>query len=502
MSRRQPKAPFRAPRVARTGRGQSDLLLAQGTLPFLEMGSIARPQSRSERRVRFLNIGARSNIKIARERDKNSSFLLEAEGSQRLRSRLAERRKILNVVELFAGAGGMGLGFLLARRGHPAYKIVLSAEVDPIFVETLRANFRYLAEHILLEPGLVPASVSPVDLRSRSAQNDVLKAVGAAGGIDVLIGGPPCQGFSSANRNSWGGDNKFNKLLETFLHYVDVLEPRVVLLENVQGVLWTPHAGATSNGHSAAEYAALSLIRSGYLVFPKLLDAVWYGVPQYRTRFFLLALHRSLGYRYDDFGEWGPFPRPTHGPGTARRYTTVREAIGDLPPIGNGANESTLGYRAPSARALNGNEFLKQMRRWATRDVIHDHTTSRHADYVIARYRRIPPGGNWRDIARMMTNYEEIERTHSNIYRRLTWNEPSITIGNYRKSMLIHPEQHRGLSLREASRLQSFPDWFRFAGAAGAIEEGVHGQTFKQQQLANAVCPLVTAAVAKFILKL
>jgi site-specific DNA-cytosine methylase len=63
-----------------------------------------------------------------------------------------------------------------------------------------------------------------------------------------------------------------------------------------------------------------------------------------------------------------------------------------------------------------------------------------------------------------MTNYADVERTHSNIYRRLAWSEPAITIGHYRKSMIIHPSQHRGLSLREAARLQSFPDWFRFAG--------------------------------------
>jgi site-specific DNA-cytosine methylase len=98
-----------------------------------------------------------------------------------------------------------------------------------------------------------------------------------------------------------------------------------------------------------------------------------------------------------------------------------------------------------------------------------------------------------------MTNYADISRTHSNIYRRLRWSEPSITIGHYRKSMLVHPSQHRGLSLREASRLQSFPDWFRFAGA---VNEHSGGLVHKQQQLANAVCPLVTKAIAEFLLEL
>ena len=74
----------------------------------------------------------------------------------------------------------------------------------------------------------------------------------------------------------------------------------------------------------------------GVLSLSKLLDAVWYGVPQYRTRFFVFGVHRDVGYKPDDFGNWAPFPLPTHGPGAGNPYVTVREAIGDLPPIGNG----------------------------------------------------------------------------------------------------------------------------------------------------------------------
>jgi site-specific DNA-cytosine methylase len=130
---------------------------------------------------------------------------------------------------------------------------------------------------------------------------------------------------------------------------------------------------------------------------------------------------------------------------------------------------------------------------------VSDHVTSKHASYVIDRYREIPQGANWEAIAKKLTNYTSVERTHSNIYRRLKSTEPSITIGHYRKSMLIHPTQHRGLSLREASRLQSFPDWFRFAGAENGDSGGL---VHKQQQLANAVCPLVTKAIAEFLLEL
>jgi site-specific DNA-cytosine methylase len=238
---------------------------------------------------------------------------------------------------------------------------------------------------------------------------------------------------------------------------------------------------------------------SGYEVFPKLLDGVWYGAPQYRSRFFLLGLRRDSKYQREHFGQWGPFPLPTHGPGCAQSYVTVRQAIGDLPPTKNGQDSEQQVYHEPASKELQSNTFLGFMRKGASRGVIFDHITSRHADYVIDRYRRIPQGGNWQDIAETLTNYANVERTHSNIYRRLKWTEPSITIGHYRKSMLVHPRQHRGLSLREASRLQSFPDWFRFAGSTNGSEGGL---VHKQQQLANAVCPLVTKAVAEFLLSL
>ncbi len=193
----------------------------------------------------------------------------------------------------------------------------------------------------------------------------------------------------------------------------------------------------------------------------------------------------------------GALFHPPHGPLAGRSFVTVREAIGDLPPIGNGHGLDEMDYCEPATRG--GNKFLRLMRNSAPKTNILDHITSRQAEYVIERYKRIPAGGNWQDIVEMMSNYSQLERTHSNIYRRLEWDAPSITIGHYRKNMLIHPEQHRGLSLREASRLQSFPDWFRFAGTVDGQSGGL---MHKQQQLANVVCPLVSKAIAEFLLEL
>jgi DNA-cytosine methyltransferase len=339
----------------------------------------------------------------------------------------------------------------------------------------------------------VACDIAPIDLAGKKALECVAADVRDAGGVDVLIGGPPCQGFSSANRNSWSSNNPHNRLVNVFLRYVEKLSPPVFLMENVQGIVWTARDGSADARPSVAEHVLKRMKSAGYLVFPKLLDAVWYGVPQYRTRFFVLGIHKDIGYKPDDFGAWGPFPFPTHGPGTDQPYVTVREAIGDLPAVGNGNAPDEISYLEQAQQS----PYLRLMRRHAPKYVITDHVTSNHAAYVIERYKRIPAGGNWEDILPMMSNYAHVERTHSNIYRRLSWGQPSITIGHYRKSMLVHPRQHRGLSLREATRLQSFPDWFRFAGAVDGIEGGL---MHKQQQLANAVCPLVTKAVAEFIL--
>lgn len=443
------------------------------------------------------HLSPRVNLKIAHRQDERLAAVPIGlfDSDDALRGRLAKQRSRLNVVELFAGAGGMGLGFLLAQQQKAAYRILFSGEIDPVFANTLRINHEFLRSGRRIAGDDVPHETTAVDLRAPSVMDRVQSIAREYGGVDVVIGGPPCQGFSSANRNSWSSKNPNNKLVDTYLDYVIRLRPRVFIMENVQGILWTRRHDAIGRD-SVAEHVASRLAAAGYRIFPKLLDAAWYGVPQHRNRFFLLGIHTDLGYTQEDFGEWGPFPKPTHGPQGSRPYVTVREAIEDLPRIENGALVEELSYKGAGSQP---NRFLAQMRRWAPRRVVWDHVTSRHAEYVIERYGRIPSGGNWASISGMMTNYAAVERTHSNIYRRLVWDEPAITIGHYRKAMLVHPDQDRGLSLREASRLQSFPDWFRFAGSENGRQGGL---THKQQQLGNAVCPLVTKAVASFLLKL
>jgi DNA-cytosine methyltransferase len=452
--------------------------------------------------VNGVHVNLRSNITLSRKQDDAALWaeMEQTSADRQVNGKLATKRNVLKIAELFAGAGGMGLGFLLAQHKTRRYRVVFSGEVDPIYAQTLRSNHEtFIKGRRADREDYVPSSIDPLDLRTRRSFEVVASEVKSAGGVDVLIGGPPCQGFSNANRNSWHRDNPHNRLVNVFVRYVEKLMPRVFLMENVQGILWTAKNGKTDAQPSIIEHFARRLRAAGYLLFPRLLDAVWFGVPQFRTRFFLIGIHKDVGYSKTDFGAWGPFPHPTHGPGTEMPFTTVRQAIADLPKIGNGYEEERTPYVEQPDRSQATNPFLSLMRNRSPKGIVVDHVTSRHADYVIERYKQIPAGGNWEDIAHTLTNYSDVGRTHSNIYRRLAWEEPSITIGHYRKSMLVHPSQHRGLSLREASRLQSFPDWFRFAGSADGTNGGL---VHKQQQLANAVCPLITKAIAEFILGL
>lgn len=428
-------------------------------------------------------IPIRANITLAKTQDHR--IIIPQQVSTATQGALTQTRNTLRVLELFAGAGGMGLGFQLARHNHHKFDVIYSAEINPIYVKTLNINYNHYRKQQNSGCSDRP-DVASVDLSSRASVKTIATAVEAAGGVDVLIGGPPCQGFSNANRNSWASDNPNNKLVDVFLKYVDIFRPSVFLMENVQGILWTAKKNPRNPSASVVSYLAKRMATMGYLVFPKLLDAVWYGVPQYRSRFFLLGIHERLGYKSIDFGDWGPFPLPTHGPCTPNPFVTVKEAIGDLPVIGNGHTIELMPY---DGKMLS--PYAHRMRDGMDPCILSDHVTSKHAEYVLKRYRNIPPGGNWQSVSEMMTNYSDITRTHSNIYRRLSWNEPAITIGHYRKSMIVHPDQARGLSLREASRLQSFPDWFRFQG----------GLMHKQQQLANAVCPVVAQAIAEHLLR-
>jgi DNA (cytosine-5)-methyltransferase 1 len=338
-------------------------------------------------------------------------------------------------IDLFSGPGGMSLGAAQA-----GVDVKVAVELSASAFATYSRNHP--------EGMILRADAQGIfDLRASFNPDEL-----------VLFGGPPCQGFSTSNQRTRNKRNDKNWLYQSFIGMVRSLRPGWVIFENVRGILET-------EGGMFAKQVEADIQGLGYSTQTGLLNAADFGVPQIRWRYFLIGRRG------------GTAPKLPEGDKAVR--ITVAEAIDDLPYLKMGADKSVLAYRKAAE-----SDFAKKMR-----GRLHEcanHLVSRNADYVRKRYSHIPAGGNWQDIpGRMMRNYEDRTRCHTGIYRRLSNDAPSVVIGNFRKNMLIHPRQDRGLSVREAARLQSFPDWYVFEGSIGQ----------QQQQVGNAVPPLLSQAV-------
>ena len=343
-------------------------------------------------------------------------------------------------IDLFAGAGGMTLA---ARQA--GVEVVFAVERCPKAASTYALNFPDVALHA--------GDIRRVRELPRKPK----------GCETVIFGGPPCQGFSTSNQKTRNAENPSNWLFKEFVRLVRLWRPDWVVMENVKGITET-------EGGLFLRAAIGSLKRADYSAECAVLNAADFGVPQRRNRVFIVGSHHRSGYHF-------PEPDPT-------RLTSVSEAIRDLPVLTNGAAADELPYATstPSgyARKLRGRM-----------QAVTGNLVTCSSSHIVERYRRVPPGGNWRDIPEaMLQNYADVSRCHTGIYRRLDESEPAVVIGNFRKNMLIHPTQHRGLSIREAARLQGVPDRFRFQGSIG----------FQQQQVSNMVPPALGEAIFRSIL--
>ncbi|EHH1226310.1 DNA cytosine methyltransferase [Vibrio vulnificus] len=341
-------------------------------------------------------------------------------------------------IDLFSGAGGMS---------HGAY--AAGVDVQHVIEADKAAALTYLANHTP-KYGLFND-----DIRKFKPENQYDREHQGL----VIFGGPPCQGFSTSNQKTRKSSNGNNWLFEEFVRLVAFHRSDWFVFENVKGIL------ETEKGHFV-EQIVDRFERLGYTLSLKLLNAADYGIPQKRSRFFIVgSLH----------GKCFTFPTPK-----LTKPVTVSEAISDLPLLKNGASNCFMPYSNDAT-----SEYAKKMR-IDNKDGCNNNLVTRNNNLIVERYKHIPQGGNWENIPdRLMQNYADKSRCHTGIYRRLVGDEPSVVIGNYRKNMLIHPLQDRGLSVREAARLQSFPDNFIFKGSIG----------FQQQQVGNAVPPLLAKEI-------
>lgn len=351
-------------------------------------------------------------------------------------------------VDLFAGAGGLSLGL-----SNAGFDMKLGIEMDKYSASTLQKNNpdqTVITEDICrLNPLL---ALKKNGLKSSD--------------IDLIAGGPPCQGFSKSNMRSRTVENPLNNLYLEYFKFVKAIKPEIFLFENVAGLTLLPY------GERYQEIIKFGK-KLGYDIHEDIVDSQDYGVPQQRKRVLIIGTKR----RTDNI-----FPSPER-----ESRTTVRNAISDLPVVENGNNIDELPYQKNNGLS----RYQKKMRENSGKTV-RNNIVTKNSELILSRYKHIPEGGNWRNIpASLMKNYRNPQNCHGWIYYRLKWDSPSVVISNFRKNMLIHPGYDRGLTVREAARLQSFPDNYIFYGTKES----------QQQQVANAVPPLMAEIVGKELIK-
>ncbi|MEV6228084.1 DNA cytosine methyltransferase [Saccharopolyspora shandongensis] len=359
-------------------------------------------------------------------------------------------------MDLFSGAGGLSLGLQDA-----GWTVAASVDNNEKALQTHRHNFAGLALDLdLADPG---QRRSLVGLLRRTK-------------IDLLAGGPPCQPFSRAGRSKirslvLAGHREEHdhrrELWQAFLDVALALRPRAVLMENVPDM-------ALGDDFSVMRTMVDALERGGYHTQLKLADAWRYGVPQHRKRLLLLAR------RDCDHFSW-----PTEK--SEDEQTTLYDAIGDLPALGGTTGGRQLRYRKP--RNLPG--FGKLMRADAPSGVVWDHMTRPVRDDDREIFALMDSTTLYSDLPEKMRRYSA--DTFDDKYKKLDWNSVSRSITAHIAKdgyWYIHPEEHRTLTVREAARIQTFPDWFRFAGT--------RSDAFRQ--IGNAVPPLLGRAAAAALL--
>ena len=348
-------------------------------------------------------------------------------------------------VELCGGAGGLARGLVAA-----GIDIAITVEQDRYAASTYRFNFPNVK---LIED----------DIRKVSGSTILRKLDMRRGELDVLVAGLPCQGFSESNRRTRTMGNPKNLLYREVLRLLSDMRPRWFVIENVAGIR-TLKSGHFLEG-MLEEFRA-----AGYRTKDGILNAADFGVPQCRRRAFLVGTCTAREFTFPE--------------GIGGTPATVRDAIADLPELENGATVDKLPY---STQRQDVSKYAESLRP-GNLVMVTGNEVSRNSARVIERYSHIGMGENWSAIpASLMENYGDRGLCHTGIYYRLCWDEQAKVIGNFRKNMLIHPAQDRGLSIREAARLQSFDDRQEFVGPLND----------RQQQVGDAVPPRLAEAVGR-----
>ncbi len=387
-----------------------------------------------------------------------------------------------NFIDLFAGCGGLSEGFY-----KQGFKALTHVEIDHFACETLKTRMKYYGYNDSEE------SVLELDITSKDVITKISKVVGKRN-VDLIIGGPPCQSFSTLGRAKDGDgmvNDPRNYLFESYIKVLDKFKPKVFVFENVTGLL-----SAKINGELIVT-KILKELGKNYNVVSKpnsmVLNSADYGVPQIRKRVIIIGVRKDIDISPEQI--YGGIKK-THcdsaelGTTKLKKYVTVKDAIAELPKLKPGEGEKSIAFLPKDE-----NDFLKHIRP-NSKYYLFDHVSRTHNDLDVKRY--VAMSKNKWDFSELLEKSPELNhpkaRVFNNSYVVQHWDMPSKTIiahlykdGN----QFIHPDYKQGRTLtpREAARLQSFPDDFIF--------EGSKTQQFKQ--IGNAVPPLFAEAIAKSI---
>ena len=351
--------------------------------------------------------------------------------------------KKYRVIDLFSGCGGISEGFNMTGQ----VDVVGAIDFEPGACNTFKINFP--------EAKVICGDINEISVESTGFKN-----------IDIIIGGPPCQGFSGLNRWEKDKDNDpRNSLFLQYLRFVDELKPKAIMIENVKQIL-------TQKDGYIPKHITEFMEERGYRVNYKVLTASDYGVPQNRQRAIIVALKKEYGMFDFDILEKYKLPK-----------VTVNDALSDIEEI----EKEAINYPKGTIFKLGepNSEYQKLMQR-------HDRKLANHMIYYPTEHVQrmisyVPEGGNWKNVPTVLFKTERDNR-HSNYLKRLNGESQSVTIDTGH-NVYFHPHFNRVPTIRESARLQSFPDSFVFTGKKG--------QQFKQ--VGNAVPPLLASAVAKGI---
>lgn len=348
------------------------------------------------------------------------------------------------IVDLFAGVGGLSYGFSQL----DDFEIIMANEIEKDISKAYSLNH---------------PNVNVINCDINELTEEVIKQAIGDNVVDIIVGGPPCQSYSTLGKRQM--DERANLFMQ-YKRVLSIIKPKAFVFENVTGILSMDKGNLFKN-------IQIEFEKLGYKLKYKVLNAVDYGVPQQRERVILVGFLGENNYEY---------PEATHGKGL-KPYVTLKDALGDLPVLKSSQSSNVYDKSAD-------NEFLRWVRR-NTADVLTEHSAPKNGKHLIEIMETLKDGQGKNDLP------EDIrpKSGYGNTYAKLWWERPSTTITrNFAcpsSSRCIHPRDSRAMSIREGARLQSFPDDYQFYGADG----------MKRLEIGNAVPPLLSVAIAKQMLK-